>query len=68
MLGPLVMHRVGQHVDAGDVVAVGHGSLVDVAAELTEELSQPYALSSSVGDGAVLGLRAGTGDGRLSLG
>jgi hypothetical protein len=68
MLGSLVVHRVGRLVDRGDVVAVGNGSLGDVIVELNEELTQPYRFSSSVGDGAVLGLRAGIRGGRLSLG
>ena len=68
MLGPLVVHRVARHVDGRDVVVVGNGSLGNVIVELTEELTQPYRFSSSVGDDVVLGLRAGMRDGRLSLG
>jgi len=68
MLGPLVVHWVGRHVDSEDVVVVGNGSLGDVIVEFTKELTQPYRFSSSVGNSAVLGLHVGMRDGRLLLG
>ena len=67
VLRALVMNRVRGHVHRRDVVAVGHGHLVDGAVELTEELPQLDALGRRVRHGAILRIRAGARDRRLPL-
>jgi hypothetical protein len=57
VFGSLMVHRICQHVHNEDIVAVRHGGLVDAAAEFTEKLAKPYALGSSIGDGAILNFR-----------
>jgi hypothetical protein len=41
VLGALVVDWVAEHVHRGDVVAEHHYRLVNLAAELTEEVLQP---------------------------
>jgi hypothetical protein len=50
-----------------DVVVVDKGSTAERNVELMK-LSEPRSLSNAIGDGVVLGLRAGTGHGVLTLG
>jgi hypothetical protein len=67
VLRPLMLNRVGRHVDHADVVAVDKGSTAKRNVELMKKLSEPRSLSN-IGDGAVLGLSAGAGHGVLTLG
>jgi len=41
-----VMDRVARHVDAGDVVAVGHRCLGDAAVELTEQMPELHSATA----------------------
>jgi hypothetical protein len=49
-----MMDRVARHVDAGDVVAVGHRCLGDAAVELTEKMPEPSTFGDGVGDSTIL--------------
>jgi hypothetical protein len=62
-----MLHRIGGEVDGADVVALEGGALKG-AVKLVEELAHPGDLRHIVGLSAVLGLCAGAGDDRLSLG
>jgi hypothetical protein len=63
-----MLHEIGGEVDRADVVAVDEGGALQRAVELLEELAQPGGLCHAVGLHAILGLCAGAGDDRLSLG
>jgi hypothetical protein len=68
VFGAAMMHRVGRHVHCRYVVAVDDGGLGDGEVQFAEQLPQPAAFRDDVGDGVVLSLRAGPGDGGLAFG
>jgi hypothetical protein len=68
VLRPLMLNRVGGHVDCADVVVVDKGSTVKRNVERMKKQSEPRSLSNTISDGAVLGLSAGAGHGVLTLG
>jgi hypothetical protein len=68
MFGVLMLNRVGGEVHSADVVAVDENVLRRQTLKLMEQLAQLGSLSHAVGDGVVLGFRAGQRDDRLSLG
>jgi hypothetical protein len=68
MFGALMLNRVDREVHSADVVAVDESAPRRRTLELMVQLAQPGGLSHAVGDGTVLGFRAGPRDDRLSLG
>ena len=68
MFGPLVLHRVAGQVSGRDVVTVDDRRRRGELMEFGKELVEPNSLGNTVGDGTVLGLGAGPGDGVLALG
>jgi hypothetical protein len=68
VFGAAVVNGIGCHVDSTHVVAVDDRRRSNRHMEFLKKLSQPAALSNSVGHCPVLSLRAGPGDGSLSLG
>jgi hypothetical protein len=59
MFGALMLNGVGGEVHGVDVVVVDESAPRRWTLELMEQLAQPGGLSHAVGDGAVLGFRAG---------
>jgi hypothetical protein len=55
VLGALMLHRVGGHVDGTDVVAVDQCGAPKRGMQLQEKLTQPGRLCNSVGHRAILG-------------
>jgi hypothetical protein len=68
MFGVLMLNGVGGEVHDADVVIVDESAPRMRTLELMEQLAQLGGLSHAVGDGMVLGFRAGPRDDRLSLG
>lgn len=68
VFGAAVVNGIGCHVDSTHVVAVDDRRRSNRHMEFLKKLPQPAALSNSVGHCPVLSLRAGPGDGSLSLG
>ena len=68
MLRATVMNRIDHHIDGTDVVTIDddHRSNRDV--KFLEKLVQPATLGDSMGDGAILSLRAGAGNCSLAFG
>jgi hypothetical protein len=67
MFGVLMLNRVGGEVHGADIVTVDESAPRRQTLELMKQLAQPGGLSHVVGNGAVLGFRAGPRDDRLSL-
>ena len=59
MLRPLVLNRIGGHVDGADVVTTLQSGSVEGSVQLLEELSQPGSFCHSIGNGAILSFGAG---------
>jgi hypothetical protein len=68
MFGAFVVNRVSQHIDRGYIITICHGSLVNAAMELAQQLLEPDALGRSVGDNAVFSFCARTRHCQLPLG
>jgi hypothetical protein len=68
VLGALMLDRVGSHVHRADVVTVYQNCTMKGSVELMKKLSQPGRLGDCIGDGAILGFGAGSGDCILPLG
>jgi hypothetical protein len=68
MIRALMLHGIGGEVDGADVVVVDEGGALKGVVELVEELAHPGGICHAVGHNVVLGLYAGAGDNRLSLG
>jgi hypothetical protein len=68
VFGAAIVNGIGCHVDSTHVVAIDDRHRSNRQVEFLKKLSQPAALSNSVGHGPVLSLHAGPGDGSLSLG
>jgi hypothetical protein len=64
VLGALVLHRVGRHVDGTDVVAVNQGGL----AQGSVQFSQKGGFGDGIGDRPVFSFGTGPGDGVLTPG
>jgi hypothetical protein len=67
MLGVLVLHRVGRHVDGTDVVAVNQGGLAQGSVQFSQQLAQPGGLGDGIGDRPVFSFGTGPGDRVLAL-
>jgi hypothetical protein len=63
-----MVHGIGEVVNRANIVAVDEGGTLKGVVELLEQLAQPGGLCHAVGNSTVLGLCAGAGDDRLSLG
>jgi len=68
VLGALMLHRVGRHVDGADVVAVDEDRPSKRHMELMEKLAQPGDLSDGICHSPVLSFSARPGDNVLALG
>ena len=68
VLGALMLDGVGSHVHRADVVTVYQNCTTKGSVELMKKLSQPGRLGDCIGDGAILGFGAGSGDCILPLG
>jgi hypothetical protein len=63
-----MLHRIGRHVDGGDVVTEDKRSRAKGAMKLLKQLTHPTALGQSMGHNAVLSFCTRTWESSLSLG
>ena len=68
VLGALMLDGVERHVHRANIVTVYQNLSTKGSMELMEKLLQPRCLGDCIGDDAILGFDAGSGDCILPLG
>ena len=68
MLRVTMMNRIGRHINGTDVITIDDSRRSNRDVKFLKKLAQLATLGDSMGDGAILSLRAGAGNYSLAFG